>query len=113
MAFLKGSYYERVPLFEPDDTGRKPFAGLRARPLPIPEPVLEHSVALKERLDSVAHHYYAEPRDWRRLAEANPDAIFAEDLLWQPEPFGGAPDDGLGSERLGNVMLIPRRREAR
>lgn len=111
MAFFKGSYYEQLPLFEPDDMGRKPFGGLRARPLTTPEPVLEHSVALKERLDSVAHHYYTEARDWRRIAEANPDAIFAEDLLWQPEAFRGSPEDGLGSERLGNVVLIPRRRE--
>ena len=74
MAFFKGSYYENVPLFEPDDTGKKIFDGLRARPLSKAEPVLEHSVALKERLDSVAHHYYAEPLDWRRIADANPDA---------------------------------------
>ena len=40
-------------------------------------------MALKERLDGVAHHYYAEPRDWRRIAEANPDALFAEDLLYE------------------------------
>lgn len=113
MAFFKGSYYELVPLFEPDASGRKVFGGLRARPLARPEPVLEHSVALKERLDSVAHHYYAEPRDWRRIAEANPEALFAEDLLWQPGAFAETPDDGLGSERLGNVVLIPRRREAR
>ena len=77
MAFFKGSYYENVPLFEPDDAGRTVFGGLRARPLARPEPVLEHSVALKERLDSVAYHYYAEPRDWRRIAEANPDAVFS------------------------------------
>jgi hypothetical protein len=113
MTFFKGSYYEQVPLFEPDETGRKPFGGLNARPLVTPEPILEHSVALKERLDSVAHHYYAESRDWRRIAEANPDAIFAEDLLWQPEAPVGSTDDGLGSERLGNVVLIPRRGEAR
>ena len=107
MAFFKGSYYENVPLFEPDDAGRTVFGGLRARPLARPEPVLEHSVALKERLDSVAQHYYAQPRDWRRIAEANPDALFAEDLLWTPDPV-----EENGRERLGNVVLIPRRREA-
>jgi hypothetical protein len=108
LAFFKGSYYEQVPLFEPDDTGKTVFAGLRARPLARPEPVLEHTVALKERLDSVAHHYYAEPRDWRRIAEANPDAIFAEDLLYEPVPI-----EDNGRERLGNVVLIPRRKETR
>lgn len=119
MAFFKGSYYETVPLFEPDDTGKVVFPGLRERPLASPEPVLEHTVALKERLDSVAQHYYAASRDWRRIGEANPDAMFAEDLLYDPEP---PDDDGplatpltedTGSERLGNVVLIPRRRESR
>lgn len=108
MAFSKGSYYENVPLFEPDDAGRKVFDGLRARPLAKPEPVLEHSVALKERLDGVAHHYYAESRDWRRIAEANPEALFAEDLLWEALPV-----EDNGRERLGNVVLIPRKKDAR
>jgi hypothetical protein len=107
MAFFKGSYYEDVPLFEPDDSGET-VSGLRARPLAKPEPVLEHSVALKERLDSLAHHYYAESRDWRRIAEANTDAIFAEDLLYEPLPV-----EEHGRERLGNVVLIPRRKDAR
>jgi|GEM_PF-502357 nucleoid-associated protein YgaU len=113
MAFFKGSYYEAVSPFAPDDRGRKVFPGVRARPLAAPEPIVEHAVALKERLDSLAQHYYGEPRDWRRIAEANPDEIFAEDLLWQPEPLLPAQDDGLGSERLGKVVLIPRRREVR
>lgn len=106
--FFKGSYYESVPLFEPDDEGRSIFAGLQARPMAKVEPVLEHQVAMKERLDSLAQHYYAQPRDWRRIAEANPDAIFAEDLLWEPLPFSEN-----GRERLGSTVLIPRRRESR
>ena len=108
MAFFKGSYYENVPLFDPDDRGKVIFDGLRARPLGEPEPVLEHSVALKERLDSLAHHYYAESRDWRRIVEINPDVLFPEDLLFEP-----APRDDNGHERLGHVVLIPRRREVR
>jgi hypothetical protein len=108
MTFFKGSYYENVPLFEPDEERRSVFAGVHARPIPKVEPVLEHSVALKERLDSVAQHYYAQPRDWRRIAEANPDALFAEDLLYEPVPV---PDHG--SERIGSVVLIPRRKEVR
>jgi hypothetical protein len=108
MAFFKGSYYENVPLFEPDEEGRSVFAGVQPRPMAKVEPVLEHSVALKERLDSVAHHYYAQSRDWRRIAEANPDALFAEDLLYEPEPV-----EENGRERLGSVVLIARRKEVR
>lgn len=108
MAFFKGSYYENVPLFEPDDRGQKVFDGLRARPIADPEAVLEHSVALKERLDSLAHHYYAEPREWRRIVETNSDVLFPEDLLFEPEPV-----EDNGKERVGHVILIPRRREQR
>ena len=108
MAFFKGSYYENIPLFDANEKGEKIFDGLRARPIGRPEPVLEHSVASKERLDSIAHHYYADSRDWRRIVETNSDVLFAEDLLYDPLPVA---DDG--RERLGHVILIPRRKEAR
>jgi hypothetical protein len=106
MAFFKGSFYELVPLFSPDEMGRIVFKGLCARPLAAPEPILEHSIALKERLDGVAHHYYADSRAWRRIAEANPDSLFPEDLLYDPEPI-----EENGRERLGDVVLIPRKRD--
>ncbi len=108
MAFFKGSYYENVPPFAPNDKGETVFAGVRARTMDHPEPVLEHSVAIKERLDSIAHHYYADSRDWRRIVETNPDVLFPEDLLYEPEPA-----EENGRERLGHVILIPRRREVR
>jgi len=108
MAFFKGSYYENVPLFAPNDKGEKVFEGLRARELDRPEPVLEHSVALKERLDGIAHHYYADCRDWRRIVETNADILFPEDLLFLPDPV-----EENGRERLSHVILIPRRRELR
>lgn len=108
MAFFKGSDYENTPLFEPLETGEVVFRGLRARRIRAPEAVLEHTVALKERLDTVAHEYFAQPRAWRWLVEANPDVLFPEDLLWDTD------DDTLddnGREKLGNVILIPRRTE--
>jgi hypothetical protein len=104
--FFKGSFYENTPLFSPDEEGRTVFDGLRARALDDPEPILEHSVALKERLDGLAHHYYADSRAWRRLAEANPEVLFPEDLLYDPEPI-----EENGRERLSDVVLIPRRKE--
>jgi len=108
MAFFKGSYYEKVPLFAPNDKGETVFDGLRARPLAKPEPVLEHSVSMKERLDGIAHHYYGESRDWRLIVETNPDVLFAEDLLFEAKPI-----EENGSERIGHVILIPRRKEVR
>lgn len=108
MAFFKGSYYENVLLFAPNDKGDTVFDGLRARSLSQPEPVLEHSVSLKERLDSIAHHYYADSRDWRRIVETNPDILFPEDLLFETELV-----EENGRERIGHVILIPRRKEIR
>ena len=120
MAFFKGSAYEYTPVFDPLDDGTVVFRGLRARRLRTPDPVLEHTVALKERLDSVAQEYFAESRDWRWLVEANPDVLFPEDLLWSVERAtydedgdladpGTAPENG--RERLGHVIIVPRRAE--
>ena len=108
MAFLKGSFYENLRRFAASVEGALPFMGVRARPLATPEPVLEHTVGMKERPDSLAQHYYADPRAWRRIADTNPEAIFFEDML-----HGREPGEENGRERLGNVVLIPRRRESR
>lgn len=108
MAFLKGSFYETARRFAADESGAPSFRGVRARRLEAPEPILEHTVAMKERADSLAHHYYSDSRGWRRIADANPDAIFFEDLLWEAEPV-----EENGRERLGGVVLIPRRKETR
>lgn len=107
MAFFKGSYYQNLPNFEHAE-GVKGFRGARARPVADPEPVLEHSISVGDRLDSLAQNYYANPRDWRRLADCNPDAIFPEDLILEQDPptLGTEP-----RERKGDAIVVPRRRE--
>lgn len=112
MAFFKGSAYEFTALFQD-----APFKGMRSRRIREPEPILEHTVELKQRLDSLAHDYFAQSRDWRWLVEANRDVLFPEDLLWRPEEEA-EPDDGAeaeaeptGREHTGRVILIPRRTE--
>jgi nucleoid-associated protein YgaU len=108
MAFFKGSYYEAQATFERDDQGNKPvFKGVRPRPIPQAEAVLEHNVTTGDRLDALAQNYYANPRDWRRLADCNTETLFAEDLIY---------DDSTGdrpTEKQGARVLIPRRREGR
>lgn len=104
MAFLKGSRYADVQRF----SGASGFKGVRARPIPEATPVLEHEVSLKDRLDQLATEYYSAPRAWVRLSEANLEEIFPEDLLWEQDPT-----DELGRERLGHVILVPRREEER
>lgn len=108
MAFFKGSYYQNLPHFEGDEGEDAPFRGVRARSIADPEPILEHAVAIGDRLDSLGQHYYSNPRDWRRLADCNPDYLFAEDLLLRP----AADDKSEGPiERTGEALLVPRRRE--
>ncbi len=111
MAFFKGSYYETTAVFEPPEDGTKPFRGLRGRTIPQPEPILEHSVGVGDRLDQLGQNFYANPRDWRRIADCNTDAIFPEDLIYAE---GGHPDAlELATEKLGKTVLVPRRREVR
>ncbi|WP_019960104.1 hypothetical protein [Woodsholea maritima] len=108
MAFFKGSFYETTPLFEADEDGILIFKGIRARRRDTPDPILEHSIEAGTRLDALAQHYYADTRAWRRIADANPDILFAEDLIYHR-----APEDNERLERLGELRLIPARRDAK
>jgi hypothetical protein len=110
MALFKGSYYEAARAFDPPEDGRPGFKGLRPRVLADPEPVLEHVVAVGDRLDGLGQNYYANPRDWRRLADCNPQALFAEDLVYAAAL--PAPGD-VQAAALGETLLVPRRREGR
>ena len=109
MAFFKGSYYQNLPTFDaPDDASKTGFRGVRARPVADPDPVLEHAISIGDRLDSLGHHYYSNPRDWRRLADCNSDALFPEDLILEDD---NPTLEGEPRERTGEVLLVPRRRE--
>lgn len=109
MAFFKGSWYQNLPVFDPPAiASQRAFRGVRARPIADPEPVLEHAISTGDRLDSLGHHYYSNPRDWRRLADCNPEVIFPEDMILHDDP----PALGIQPrERTGEVLLVPRRRE--
>jgi hypothetical protein len=108
MALFKGSYYETTRAFDLPEDASPPFRGLRPRTLADPEPILEHTVAVGDRLDALGQHYYANPRDWRRLADCNAQAIFAEDLVYAATR---PPPDQVQAPALGDVLLVPRRRE--
>lgn len=108
MAFFKGSYYENVPAFS--DKDGPAFRGPRARPIADPEAVLEHGVNVGDRLDTLGHHFYANSHDWRRIADCNPQALFAEDLIIERTAFPATQEP---QQRTGKVVLVPRRREGR
>lgn len=81
MAVFRGSRYELVANFTPDPEGRRHCKGLLPRNVSVPEAILEHPVAVKDRLDTLGQNYYREPRLWHRVVEANLNTVFADDLL--------------------------------
>lgn len=41
---------------------------------------IHHVVALGERIESVAYQYYTDPSLWWRIADANPEILWWDDL---------------------------------
>jgi nucleoid-associated protein YgaU len=91
--FFKGSRYEGSRPFTPYSGGREVFPGVRPREVVTRAGAVEHVVRAGDRLDLLARHYYNDDRLWWRIVDANPEALFAGDML--------AP----GTE--GQVILIP------
>jgi len=99
MASIRNFRYKNSRRFSTDDYGKEVFPGYRERPVETAAPVVEHVVISGERLDLLALHYYNDCRLWWRIIDANPDIVFAGDLLL---------DDW-----AGEVILIPRASEGR
>jgi nucleoid-associated protein YgaU len=95
--FLKNSRYAKNPVFEPNTLGQEVFAGVRSRSIGAASGVVEHQVKLGDRLDLLARHYYNDDRLWWRIVDANPEFIFAGDMLLD--------------DMKGATILIPRIRE--
>ena len=84
-------------------------------------PVIEHEVTAGDRLDLLALHYYQNDRLWWRIADANPEFLFAGPLVFETLPEDDLPPlDSLTPEertaatrnlRPGSVILIPKARE--
>lgn len=78
---LRGSRYETVATFAPDDDGAVAFPGLRARDIGPAIGMLEHTVAAGDRLDLLALQYYNDDRLWWRILDANPGILLGGELL--------------------------------
>jgi nucleoid-associated protein YgaU len=91
--FFKGSRYEGSRPFTPAPGGREVFPGIRPREVVTLAGAVEHVIRAGDRLDLLARHYYNDDRLWWRIVDANPEVLFAGDML--------AP----GAE--GQVILIP------
>jgi nucleoid-associated protein YgaU len=121
MTFRKGSRYADAARFAPDDAGQVPFAGVRARSIGPATPVIEHEVTAGDRLDLLALNYYQDDRLWWRIADANPEFLFAGSLLYETLPeeelaaLGSlSPEEQAEATRNlrpGSVILIPKARE--
>jgi len=95
--FQKGSRYEKCVPFTPGSDGAVVFSGIRPRAIGSAIGVVEHVVKAGDRLDLLARHYYNDDRLWWRIADANPDFLYAGDMVLE------------GME--GRVILIPKAKE--
>jgi len=93
----KGSRYENARQFI-GDQGKEPvFGGIRSRKISPAAGVLEYTVIEGDRLDLLSLHFYNNTRRWWRILDANPQIIFAADLMLY--------------KYIGETILIPRSTE--
>ncbi len=95
----KGSRYENARLFGAVPNSEPVFGGIRPREISAAAGVIEYTVKEGDRLDLLALHFYNNTRRWWRILDANPQIIFAADLML--------------SEYVGATILIPRASEGR
>lgn len=95
--FLNDSRYGNAPAFSPDHSGRQQFAGVGPRQITTAPGIIEHIVSQGDRLDLLAGYYYNDPRLWWRIADANPEFIFAGLMV--------------SAEMTGDTLVIPRAKE--
>ena len=94
-------------------TNNKGFKGLRARKTVFAQGRIEHTVIETDRPDHLADHYYRDNRHWWRILDANPEYLYAVDMLpisgSQPssEETDSENKKGNDSDLFGDVILIP------
>lgn len=86
------SRYDDLKSFE-----EGPYDGFLPRPILPATGIVEHNGKQGARMDQLGRHYFSSDRLWWRIADANPQALFADDLV-DPLDEGG-------------TILIPRAKE--
>lgn len=103
--FLKNSRYAQLPGFDPDPDGRADFQGVRPRPIPPTEGILEHTQTEDDRPDQLASEYYQANRAWWRIVDANPEFLIAGPIR-AADGTRIAGGDGITAEaETGDVMI--------
>lgn len=75
------SRYAQTRPFREHAAGAVPFAGMRPRLIRTPDGVIEHLVKAWERTDGLSFEYFGDDRRWWRILDANPDILFAGDVV--------------------------------
>ena len=99
--------YSSTEAFSYPDGAPRPYRGLKPREVKAKTAYVEHEIKPGDRLDTLAQAYYGDPRLWWVIAQANPDAFFPADIVYQPAPDA----DGVVETRAGRVIAIPSRPE--
>ncbi|MDR4518612.1 MAG: hypothetical protein MRK00_14680 [Nitrosomonas sp.] len=94
---LKKSRYRNTGLFQLSADGGDVFPGLRAREIGPAVGMIEHEIQAGNRLDQLARHYYNDDRQWWRIVDANPEFLYAGNML----------DETM----QGSILLIPKLKE--
>ena len=102
--FESASRYEGTLPFSEADSREPVFRGFRPRQIHPAIGVLEHSLREGDRPDLLALGFYNDPRRWWRILDANPDILYAGDLLLDQ-------DEESESSNAGGVIIIPRGEE--
>ncbi|MBA3894065.1 MAG: hypothetical protein H0X69_10280 [Gemmatimonadales bacterium] len=79
--FSKISRYRNIPDVAVRDAKGRVLASKSLRLLPEVAGTFLHRVEEVDRLDHLAFKYYEQPRDWWRIADANPDYLSPQALL--------------------------------
>ena len=99
--------YSATPAFSYPAGTPRPFTGLMPRVVRGKTGYVEHQLQPGDRLDTLAQAYYGDPRLWWAIAQANPDAFFPADLVYEPK----AGPEGVVEKRAGRLIAIPARPE--
>jgi len=92
--FDRRSRYRDARAFAEADDRTGVFRGTRPRVIGQATGVIEHQVRAGDRLDLLARHYYNNNRLWWRIVDANPEFLYAGDVVLD--------------DMLGKAILIPR-----